>query len=81
MAVVDGLGGVERGEYSVGDIIPILEGTGLNRGLSEDSDSITTKVPQTAVVLGRRENGAIEVSLPLTPDLRPLYFHQPEPKV
>lgn len=81
MAVVDGLVGVERGEYSVGDIIPVPRGAELNHGLNEDSDSIKTKVEQTAVVLGRRAHGAIKVFLPLCPDLQPLYFHQPEPKV
>lgn len=81
MVVVGSHVGIRRKEYSVGDIILVPERTELNRGLSEDSDSITTEVPQTAVVLGRRENGAIRVSLSLSPDIQPLFFHQPEPKV
>ncbi len=81
MAIVGSHVGIGRKEYSVGDIIPVPEGTELNFGLAEDSDSITAEVSQTAVALGRRANGAIRVSLTLNPNLQPLFYHQPELKV
>lgn len=81
MAVIDGLGGVERDEYSVGDIILVPERAELNFGPSEDSDSIRLDFEEPAIVLGLLESGAIEVSLPYHPDFDLLFFHQPELKV
>ena len=68
-------------EYSVGEIIPVARGTELNRGPSEDSESIVLDSLEQGIVLGGVASGAMAISLPFYPDLQPLYFHQPEKKV
>ncbi len=61
-------------------IIVIPEGTEINNGPSEDSDSVILKKPFKALVTGEEADGAIPVKL-FGEDGKPAdqvsYFHQP----
>jgi hypothetical protein len=69
-----------KNKFEIGQSIEIKEGTELNHGLHEDSDSIVVPNGIRAIIvsLAHLKDGSVEISVPGHEDWSPLFWHQPE---